>query len=43
MDVRKRMQLIRLLEKMERDSVYSKKFGLNDRSQFLRREETNKC
>ena len=38
MDIRKRMQLIRMMEKMEKNPQFSKKIGIRDKS-YIRLEK----
>ena len=39
MDVRKRMQMIRMMEKMEKNPQFSKKIGIRDKSYFRLEKE----
>lgn len=39
MDTAKRMQLIRVLEKMERNPEFSKKLGIGNKSEFRPEKE----
>ena len=42
MDVRQRMQIVRLIEKMERNPEFSKRIGLANTSRFLWDSEKGK-
>lgn len=42
MDVRTRMKIIKILDKMDRNPIYSKKLGNKDASVFLYYENTKK-
>ncbi len=42
MNASKRMQLIRMLEKMENNSEYSKKLGVKDASRLISKKEHKK-
>lgn len=42
MDVRQRMQIVRLIEQMERNPEFSKRIGLTNTSRFLWKSEKGK-